>query len=569
MKCRALFRGIGGPIGSVGYFGCSDQKMDKNRSVSLSGACDANKWLQHLYKDTSLFDKYVIYVQYFSMFTGAIHDIDDKGYDRLEAMEKKGIEYSGLRLQRPRYPQSAPATRYPLGMARNSLNENLSMLSVTRYSINKSCSNILQLDLVNTKHAQFDRNCENFGKFVNEFKKRNETESLNNCNNPDREQAHSAGNRGEGILSLTIFGNSSVSHRVRSLPSSSHLGRDARNVNNENLGKKGIGGARSPSPMRMGRSLGRLTSSREFASSFSSNSKPQGSIKLHNSEPSSFFEIESEVTSELEEESPILYSDIQATITSPHHPPFALPIESNQRKILRPNNLFSHNNASLTRADYFQDYMEEIMARWRPGHSQFNVDDTMDGKHPYQQETFELEAKAYNPFITLKAWFNRKAAIPDLENQNQTINHSKTDKERNKPMRDTLVPQLPEISERLKKIEFKINSSNSIIPKPFKPGECSHVTKVLRQSSTQQELTPIDGPSYTPKALPFNDYDLNFETKDCFSSHKPEKGSNAIIDSMDEDIRDLLNGFDNFLSDCFQSFLNACSSTGKMCFNPT
>lgn len=508
------------------------------------------------------------------MFTGAIKDINDEGYGRLEAMAKKGIEYSGLRHQHPRYPQSAPATRYPLGMARNTLNE--SVLLRKRYSINKSRSNVLQLDLVYTKHAQFERNCENFGKSVNEYKKRNVTESyLNNCNNSNSEQAHSVGNSVEGITSITILGNNSDCDRlVRSLPSGSHLGRNARNFNNENLGKKGIGCSRSVSPMRTARSLGRLTSSREFASSFSSNSKPQGPIKLHNSEPSSFFEIESEVTSELAEESPILYSDIQATITSPHHPPFALQIENNQRNILKRNNLFSHNNASLTRTDYFQDYMEERMARWRPGHSQFNVDDTMDGKHPYQQETFELETKAakinpYNPFITLKAWFNGKAAVPDLENQTQTINHSKANKERNEPITDTLGPQLPEISERLKKIEFKINSSNSIIPKPFKPGECSHVTKFLSHSSTQHELTPIDGSSYTPKALPFNDYDLNFETKDCFSSHKTEQDSNAIVDSMDEDIRDLLNGLDNFLSDCFQSFWNACSSTGKMCFNPT
>ena len=506
------------------------------------------------------------------MLTRAIRDISDEGYRKLEAMAKKRIEYGGLRHQEARYPQSAPTIRYPLGLSRNGLNKSE---LVGRQSINNSCSNILNMDLDYIKHAQFKHNCENFGKSVNDYKKRNASESyLNHCNNSNRAQTYSVGSKHEGITSLTIFGNNSDSHNlVCSLPSSSYLDRNVRDINNENLGKKGIGRARSTSPMRTARSLGRLTSSRQFTSSFSSNNKPQGPIKLLNSEPSSFFEIESEVTSELADESPVPYSDINETITSPHHPPFAYPIENNQRKILKPNNLFTHNNASLTRTDYFQDYMEERMARWRPGHSQFNVDDTMNGKHPYQQETIEQDDKAakinsYNPFITLKAWFNRKAAIPDLENQTTTANIRKCE-EQNEPMKDTLRPQLPEISERLKKIEFKINSSNSIIPKPFKTGECSHITKVLRYSSTQQELNSIEGPSYTPKALPFNDYDLNFETKDCFSSHKTEQGSNAIVDSMDEDIRDLLNGFDNFLSDCFQSFLKACSSTGKMCFNTT
>lgn len=487
---------------------------------------------------------------------------------------KKRIQSGDLRPQHSQYSQSAPATRYPLRMAR-SFNDSPNVVTSKGCLTSKSHSNTLQLNLIYDKHAQFKRNCENFEIFVNECKKRRELQSnFHDCNNTSWTQVQYFGNRNEGIESCTISSNNSEHHKlVRSLLSSSHLIRNATGQSNENAKKKAMRGY-SVSPMRTARSLGKTNSTREFASRFSSNSKPPRSIRLHASEPSSFFEIESEDSSDLAEESPILYNDIQATITTPHHPPFLLQTGNNQNGHLKSSIFFSQNNTSLTRTDYFQEYMEERIARWRPGNSQFNVEATMEGKHPYQQEHFEFEAKAakmrpYNPFMALKTWFNGKGAIPDLENQTQSISHSNTHKKTNELTQDTLGIQLPEISERLRKIEFKVNSSNSIIPKPYKPGECSHIAKGLRDTSTKQESTPIDGPTYTPKALPFSDYDLNFETKDCFSSHKTEHGSNAIIDSMDEDIRDLLNGFDNFLADCFRSFWNACSSTGKMCFNPT
>mmetsp|Transcript_7446 Transcript_7446/g.9404 ORF Transcript_7446/g.9404 Transcript_7446/m.9404 type:complete len:508 (-) Transcript_7446:159-1682(-) len=503
----------------------------------------------------------------------AKQDIHDDKLNIHQQQRKKRLQNGDLRPQHPQYSQSAPATRYPLRLVRN-LNEIPSVTTGRGCFTCKSHSNTLQLDLIYDKHAQFKHNCENFEIFVNECKKRRQLQSqFHDCNNTSPAQVQDFGNINEGIESCTIARNNSDHHRLDlSLLNSSHMLKNERDQSTENTKMKAIRSC-SISPMRTVRSLGKANSTREFASRFSSNNKPPRSIRLHNSEPSSFFEIESEDTSELAEESPILYNDIGDTITTPHDPPFSLQTR-NKSEYIKPNIFFSHNNASLTRPDYFQEYMEERMARWRPGNSQFNVEDTMEGKHPYQQEHFELEAKAAkirpsNPFMALKTWFDGKIVIPDIENQMQSTTHGKKNEKTSELMQDALEFQLPEISEHLRKINFKVNSSNSIIPKPFKPGECSHITKGLRDTGIKQESTPIDGTTYTPKALPFNDYDLNFETKDYFSSPKIEQGSNAIIDSMDEDIRNLLNGFDNFLADCFRSFWDVCTSLRNICFNPT
>lgn len=284
-----------------------------------------------------------------------------------------------------------------------------------------------------------------------------------------------------------------------------------------------------------------------------------------NSDPSSYFEIESGETSEHLDESPITYNDIHATITTPHHPPFAPPVDNTQRRQLE-HYIAKENNVKLT--DNFHDYMEEMMARWRPGNSQFNIEAAMNGNHPYQQDSFELKKKVakfkpYNPFITFKGWINEKVAIPDLEN----LPHDVRNTNLSRIITEEVVFPMPDIAKRINEIDFKSNSSNSILPRPLRENEPRGSGSKLKQNPlTCSEPSPIERPSYTPKALPYNDFDLNFETKGCVSGHRLEHGTDTIIDSMDEDVQNLLNGFDNFLFECFRSFRHLLHS-GKACTN--
>lgn len=495
--------------------------------------------------------------------------------------EHYAIDHQGNRghlMEHFPHPRSAPTIRHPQSLKLRHPNKSSTTVFGTHYSSRVSLHHTSQPDSGFSNNKQLASKCEKSPKHANDQNIRNKSLLQENYCLPHRHREHQQMNSREILDTRIVFGNRSTSHtQVCSLPNSSQLRRTVRSLpHNENHNHNITNGGNDQLTMRYARSFGVRKSTSDNGDSFLYYNKPSMPLKLlQNSDPSSFFEIESGVTSEQLEESPIPYNDIQATINSPHNPPFEAPIKNNQAKTLM-QGFHNPNNVILPRADYFEDYMEERIARWRPGNSQFNVEDTMDGNHPYQKENFELEKKAakirpYNPFVTLRSWFNEKAAISDLENQAQDMNLRTINTNPNYFNAEDLGSQIPEIAQRINAIKFRINSSNSIIPKPFKTGDfqSSIVAKVARNSYTHQEPSPIEGPSYTPKALPFNEFDLNFETKGCISGHKVEQDSNAIVDSMDEDVRDLLDGSDNFLFDCFRSLWYVCSSTRNACFKRT
>lgn len=329
--------------------------------------------------------------------------------------------------------------------------------------------------------------------------------------------------------------------------------------------------------VRTSRSLGAWKTSTRSARSVEPFKHLRPQPKAQTTDPSSYFDIESHTdTSDLLEESPIPYDDIEATITSPHNPPYESTNENQPQKTMKQSIIDSHNNAIFPMADYFQDYMEERMVRWRPSDSQFNIDDTMNGTHPYQQE---LQCKRKNDklsnnfLISLKNWFTaEKAAKSDIENQLQITEETNNTNIIIAPKSSRNLSQAnpgntPDFVQCMKAIQFRANSSTSIIASPSRAmfSQSQNATLLLQSNLViNHEPSPVEILN-TPKALPFNGFELNFEKREDGSNTRVDRDSDEIINTMDEDVRDLLNGFDNFLSECFSSIWGVFVSVGRNC----
>lgn len=257
-------------------------------------------------------------------------------------------------------------------------------------------------------------------------------------------------------------------------------------------------------------------------------------------------------------ESPLPFDNVEDIISSPHRPPFEYDENQATTNTVMQTIINNHNAGIFPVIDYFQDYMEERLLRWRPGDSQFNVEDTMNGAHPYQKSNFDAPYVKQNGsgfFGNLYTWFgNGKKEVDNVA--------QKTDVDESVTATNVLPIDPPSgnltgcINGFVGNFNLKPNSSNSIILSPNR-SEVSNTAIFQRHDSIlAHEPKGVEEPAFTPKAVPLNEFELNFEKRGSRSDQQVDQAGQEIIRNMDEDVQNLVNGFDNFLFDCF----------GKMCF---
>lgn len=154
----------------------------------------------------------------------------------------------------------------------------------------------------------------------------------------------------------------------------------------------------------------------------------------------------------------------------------------------------------------FENYMQETLVRWRPSDSQQNVEASIDGNHPFHEHNFGVNSpvKASGFFYN---WFKSKREPPN-------------DVEKQLPCQST-VSHPPYIN----------NNSSRSIP----------------EGNGTMEIHSGDITNYTPRAIPFQEYELNYQRK---LSNGNEINNEQIYDSMDIDMMNLISGTDNFCCHC-------------------
>lgn len=88
-------------------------------------------------------------------------------------------------------------------------------------------------------------------------------------------------------------------------------------------------------------------------------------------------------------------------ITSPHNPSH---IVSKNSDSIRQDVISSQNRQLFPLQDFFTNFVEERLVRWRPSDSQHNNELALQGRHPYQKE----EVKNRPTW-----WFGKRAAVPE------------------------------------------------------------------------------------------------------------------------------------------------------------
>lgn len=240
--------------------------------------------------------------------------------------------------------------------------------------------------------------------------------------------------------------------------------------------------------------------------------------------------------------------------------------------------LISQN--SLLPNDSFQQYMEGRLIRWKPSDSQHNTEVVMEGRHPFNNSNFgrKVSSSKLNR-LSIFNWFSsNKVDIDsetDLEKQNSQaegyytanpISNSPSDlmdRYGNNRNHDLDVA-LKDISMNVKNSSSKsmLPQLNSSKPDPHPiayngQGQQQDYTFNDNTNSTgtiihrTQQPTNIEDPVYTANAIPFSQYELNFNTKN--ERHHPDPEVN-IFDSLGHEVLELINGRDNFITSCFGIF---------------
>ena len=286
---------------------------------------------------------------------------------------------------------------------------------------------------------------------------------------------------------------------------------------------------------------------------------------------------ESSSSNSLESASPLPFNDIDVAVASPHVAPHV--VDGKKGIPLRQRIMNNYDNAIFPPSDYFRSFMEERMMRWRPPDSQFNIEETMEGHHPFQinDETGvqKLTSKNYwnEVFSSVKNWFTGEPkVVPDLENQDVVVPQDNRDLNgRGLSLRRSVSrvnldntdfnSYTLDLLKRAKEIPFQANSSNSFIPPHQQPSNEGHSTNNVtsrRKSGVNKEPTHPEDPIFTPRGSPFAESVLNFEKREAKKSSMDQEGI-VIFNALDEDVRDLLNTFDNFFCNFWDSATKYCA----------
>ncbi|CUM64365.1 uncharacterized protein PRCAT00001967001 [Priceomyces carsonii] len=249
---------------------------------------------------------------------------------------------------------------------------------------------------------------------------------------------------------------------------------------------------------------------------------------------------------------------------------------------IRQGVILQQSSRFLPMIDYFQEFMEERLIRWRPSESQFDNEASMNGRHPFQQLT-DIPSKSDSSkriFTSLRNWFiSEKALTNDLENNISGIKGSSGPNccadlsssrsfSKQTAKNSKKVPKYGDFAAYLNNFNLKPNSSNSMLSVAHPSPALSHNASPDNVAITlTEEPAMIQELQYTPRALPLKDFELNYERKNMEqSSERQDQNGNEIINSMDEEIRDLIDGVDNFLSDCISNIWTCLQETSRCCF---
>ncbi|ABN64406.2 predicted protein [Scheffersomyces stipitis CBS 6054] len=279
------------------------------------------------------------------------------------------------------------------------------------------------------------------------------------------------------------------------------------------------------------------------------------------SDSSSSFEIDTaSPTDDYCDESP--FPHLEYSIISPHEPPYE-PITLAQEISIR-KEVASRQHNLLPTGDYLQEYMEDRLVRWRPSDSQHNNELSINGNHVYQQDVSLQRAQSRGMFSNFGTWFSRMyKETPPPPTEQPAPNTEETSSLQQSPVELRLVQRsadIPDYRDILSNVQFKPNSSISCLPKTTTKmrDNHSHITIVVN------EPTAAEIPLYTPNGMPLKQYLLDFEKED---SHNESRGdSNAIFNSLDQEVRELISGVDNFILDffsqswqCITNVVSGCS----------
>ncbi|CAH6719309.1 hypothetical protein CLIB1444_02S05556 [[Candida] jaroonii] len=196
---------------------------------------------------------------------------------------------------------------------------------------------------------------------------------------------------------------------------------------------------------------------------------------------------------------------------------------------------------SFTSGDAYQDYLEDRLVSWRPSESQHNTNIILNGKHPYNAETFGQPPRTNSGLFSFN-WFSTKNNN-DIEKQ---LNHQSPQEPRKSNSTafytaSEFSSPNQEIRNLLKTVQFQPNSSNSFLPR----------TKTLRSNAAIHNTTAGESPTelaYTPYAIPLSEFELNYNRR----SRGEEVDINAHYDLLGDEMLGIVNGSENFITSCFQ-----------------
>ncbi|KAI3402543.2 hypothetical protein KGF56_004635 [Candida oxycetoniae] len=217
-----------------------------------------------------------------------------------------------------------------------------------------------------------------------------------------------------------------------------------------------------------------------------------------------------------------------SSLLSPHEPPHEVDLYFPQRQQKLRQQMsrntgafFSGNAGGGCSSDVFTEYVENRFARFRPTESQHNNDVVMNNLHPFQRDDYGVEQKSI--FENITTWFKKKPIVAtDLETQSQSP------------------------------------------PTTDKSASCT--AGFLQRG---EEMGNTAEPVYTPRGIPINEYPLNFiKQQDNSNLGEENERRTAIINSFDEEVRDLVDGVDNFLTSCFDGVWTFTSGLCSTCLDP-
>ncbi|EMG49856.1 hypothetical protein G210_5300 [Candida maltosa Xu316] len=194
-------------------------------------------------------------------------------------------------------------------------------------------------------------------------------------------------------------------------------------------------------------------------------------------------------------------SPYYSSLASPHHPPFVPDLYYPRRQQLRQRSHGTLDGGGLS------GFIENRYSRFRPSDSHHNNEVVLSGMHPFQSDSFGVPKKTF--FESMSNWFKPK---------------------------DKVVAPSEDIAS---------NKSSS---------------ETILISHEPDNTTPQ--PVYTPRGIPINEFPLNFN-KD--QNEEMLRRNEDIINSLDGDVRDLIDGVDNFLSDCIGGCWDITNSATDYC----